>query len=212
MIRYVYALSNSTEKFVDLTSLILAGINSNRIYKSNIDEILESLAIVKPYDFLELLFEAYQEEDFTFRNYYDDNPLFHIEEELLINWIESVEFKNRYNRVRMLLYNVKLYKNTENKYSWSKLGRYIINDFYENEDILRHIELNIFSLNSLGVISRSMASIFDERRSLITELFMGEKQELCRWAERVNTEQIKNIEQMRKEELKRDRRMEYFEY
>lgn len=212
IIMYVYSLPNSTDKFIELLSLILDGISCHRIYEFDVEEILEALAIVNPKKFLEQTYKGYLKSDLLFRSHVRTDRLSSIDEELLIDWIKEKQYNEQFNRVKMLLENLKLYRKTDNKYSWSKLGLYILNHFYKNEIILNHIESNLFSLSSLGVFSESIASIFEERRSLISELFHDEKQELSSWAQRVNAEQVRRIEQFRKEELEEDRGMQYFEY
>ncbi|MCY7848058.1 hypothetical protein MOB66_15035 [Bacillus haynesii] len=210
--RYVYSLPGSSGNFSELFNLILDGISNYRIYEFYIEEILEVLAIVKPKELLELIYKAYLDNDFTFRYMDNSNPFIYLDQDLLVRWLEEAPLDEQFNRVKMLLKNIRIYKKTGTGYYWTNLGLYILNNFYENETVLSHIEFNLFSLGSLGVHSGSMASIFDERRSVIIELFEAAEEQLVNWAKRVNQEQIIRIEKIRKEEFERDRQMQYFEY
>ncbi len=209
IIKFVYSLPNSTDKYIQLLSLILDGISCCRIYEFYVEEILEALAIVNPKKFLEQIYQAYLENDFLFRSHIRPNPLSYIDEGLLIDWIKEVQFEEQVIRVKMLLENIEIFRVKENRYEWTNLGSYILNNFYKNEDILNYIESNLFSISSY---SGSLADIINERRSLINELITEENQELRIWAKKVNAAQLRRIEELRKEELERDRRMQYFEY
>lgn len=213
IINYIYSLPKSTDKFRELLSAILDRISSDRIYEFYIDEILEALVIVKPNEFLELTYKAYLEKEFTFINQVRPNPLSHIDDELLISWIkDETKAEVQLNKIKMLLKNIDVYSENDNICRWSKLGLYIIKHFYKNEEILIRIKNNILSISNLGFQSGSTSNVLDGRRRLLTEIFDEKNQELSSWAKRLNEELVKEIEQMKKEELENDRRMQYFEY
>lgn len=148
LIKKVFSKDEGIDEAKEIFNKINILVEEENITFYSYEDVLTPLMELYPCEFLNIFIDytgkpSYYKRQFFKRAYsLNENILHYIPDEIVIEWISTN------NKVEEISYLVEAYKFEKNgKCVWSKLGEYIINNFFDNEIIMKNIISQIYPVS-----------------------------------------------------------------
>lgn len=168
LVKLVFSKENGVEEAEEIFSKVNLLIDEKFISFYSYEDVLKPLMELYPYNFLNIFVDYsgkpnYFKKHFFKHNYnLNTNVLHYISDEIVIDWIKEN------GKMEELSYLVEPYKLDESKKYcvWSKLGKYIIDNYFDNDIVMKNITSQVYPTSWEGEYS----NVLMKRETLFIEL------------------------------------------
>lgn len=190
---------NKVNKLLDKESLLFR----------NYEKILLPLIKLYPVLFLNTFIDYkgqpnWNKSRFLMRYYNNRNVLLNINDDIVIDWIKC---NSKIVEISYVLEPFNLDKSNES-YSWTKLGKYVIENYYDKEEVIKNLLANIFPSSW----SNEYSTVLKKRENLFIELEKNENVIISNIGKQNHIQLLKEIDYyLKKEKEDNEKRFNTFE-